>query len=370
MTHEGFENEDIKPEENPKPTQEELNAPLKAKLKDENLEDFGNKICKNCGSCFNKKLFFVIHEEACLAGDPLTCPRCHKGYASGHALFDHFEKNHLNPKNKTCNLCWEVFDSKAYRLHKDICSVPELQKYFECKPCQKKFKSHLDHRSHCQEEHNEEVKYICDHCDHNFVTMQRLSKHIYTLKNKKSCTKCGKEKYVDWKLEIHSKICLGDGKVDLKCPMCQKEMKTEFSLIEHVGIKHYKLKEVQCQDCGKAFPQPRALKLHRCRMRRYRKMRETRVKNAKIKAEAQIKAEIEGFESIQENYQNEGYEQPDLNEGDFEMSMHGAEYFVNYTCEQCFQNFDTEELLNSHRIEDHGQVTQAEEELSTGQSSS
>ena len=200
--------------------------------------------CDECGKLFSRiqhlnKHTDTVHEEK-IHGENLIrypCEACGKEFKRKYTLAEHVKSVHDDIRDWKCEICGKGFHKKVI-LQKHVKHVHEGQKYdqYTCETCGKVLSSVQSFSTH-KKIHLGIKDYKCDRekCDFAARTSKLLKLHIKT---------------------VHDKI------KDYNCDLCGKLFSTRSSLKNHIRIVHEGCKDYKCERCEKAFGTIQELKFH------------------------------------------------------------------------------------------------------------
>lgn len=202
---------------------------------------------------------------------PYRCPEigCDRKYGRRDKLITHIKRDHQKKRNYECDECHKQFYSKGNwkthcRIHREerefkcqlcdgaykqrsallshIKQVHEKIRNYQCAVCHKYFYKRSHWESHCHI-HGDERAFKCEHCDKAFKRKRTLRDHIRNVHEKTF--------YFRRKWKSHCRIH-GD-KREFECGHCDKAFKQKGGLHNHIKKVHEKIRNHQCDVCGKAF---------------------------------------------------------------------------------------------------------------------
>ncbi|XP_055707173.1 zinc finger and BTB domain-containing protein 17-like [Phlebotomus papatasi] len=159
------------------------------------------------------------------------CPICGKGFTQPSHAKTHLAV-HSTEKTVPCPQCPKKFANKP-RLYVHLLSHSNIN--LPCGICGKVFKSVLHYRRHLKR-HTSENKYECEKCGNKFKEKLILQRHI---------------------VRVH----INEETSKTQCPICNKVLKHEFSLKNHMAI-HSERTPFDCQYCSKSFQRKSYLTKH------------------------------------------------------------------------------------------------------------
>lgn len=180
------------------------------------------------------------------------CKICAKRYTQSSHLYRH-ELTHLSYKMYHCEECNISFSRRStqsrHMLHKHsklysersnetLKKVEIAAKSYDCKICEKSFKTYYDLRRHCAT-HDGRKPYECDICKKQFALKSYLYAHVLTHDNWKPypCDKCSKFYRRKSSLQRHVELS-HTGKKSSKCNICHKVYKCLKSYNTHMENHH------------------------------------------------------------------------------------------------------------------------------------
>ena len=176
-------------------------------------------VCDICGKVIGRKDNYTAHLRK-HTSIPLVCPQCGRQCASKASLREHIEVRHEN-------------------------------KRYECKECQKVFKSNSAFHLHKRRLHQGVVGHKCDICNQPFNERKQLRTHMNKHEGIRPycCEVCGSCFYSQKDLTAHGRVCIH--KETYSCSVCGKVFKWKASLLthrkSHQGVKY------QCEKCGNRY---------------------------------------------------------------------------------------------------------------------
>ena len=151
-----------------------------------------------------------------------VCEECSASLVDLGKFFQHVRVHHLYMEGKLCHICGKLFTYFTYlRRHLESHFVQ-----FRCGECDKTFRNEKALSVHVQGQHAQNRPHLCDICSMQFVTAERLKRH----------------------LKIHT------GEKPYKCGYCDMAFLTKSQLKGHTRI-HTGEKPYKCSKCGIGFAQ-------------------------------------------------------------------------------------------------------------------
>lgn len=207
-------------------------------------------VCEICGKSFASKPNLYTHKVIHREVKPHVCEICGRGFTQMPSLKDHM-RCHNNEK-LICHICgYDTLTMSAFRCHqrkhlknKDYgINAPKIgisrrnqyPKKKVCDICNKQFLTYQRLAVHMYV-HKGEKPYKCTLCDSRFVQVGQLNCHmrIHTGEKRYECSYCGKKFTINGNLQQHIKIHTGEK--PFSCGVCQKSFVTNSSLTKHKRV--------------------------------------------------------------------------------------------------------------------------------------
>ncbi|KAF2898673.1 hypothetical protein ILUMI_07507 [Ignelater luminosus] len=227
--------------------------------------------CEYCDQTFEKLRDFEKHniaEHYKTSNGDYECGSCQTLFNSALELDHHLRNSNCVQRLRLwcCNLCEKTFTTKgSLGTHKKI---HQGKKDYECKQCQKSFRTNSDLQRHINRTHTKMRYFNCTTCNKQFYDKTDLIRHI---------NRHGKERVV------------------YQCEMCTKRFYAPQAFATHKR-KHEKIIEhpYKCDYCPKSFKELKYLKRHQ---QKSCKSLSKEVENALANVETVIKEESFIFSS-------------------------------------------------------------------------
>ncbi|XP_013191511.1 gastrula zinc finger protein XlCGF57.1 [Amyelois transitella] len=218
-------------------------------------------ICETCGKGFYSKSDVKIHMRVHTGETPYICSECPMKFTQIGALLRH-KKRHNGEKTYTCPTCNKKFCTKEEL--KSHLQVHTSKKEFSCTLCNGMFKYHNNLRKHMRL-HAEPNSYVCNYCGRTFNVKGNLKIHISRQHSEKSgyCNVCSKSVS---NIEVH--MWRHTGQRPLKCELCTSSFFELKALNHHMNFKHKKVDKYKClvEGCLMAFPSRPMLDFHTAKL--------------------------------------------------------------------------------------------------------
>ena len=222
-------------------------------------------VCKLCSRSFIRYQSLFQHvqsqhpaavEGLQLDAEDITCKYCSRTFTRIESLYDHIQAKHAELKKEV--LAEE--DGVVTRTRRRRREGGNIA--FRCTTCTETF-AHLvayqEHSCHGKTAEPEQV-IRCIHCSLSFPSQQHLSSH-QTSAHQFSCDTCSKTFLHEAYLNVHKVIHSGPGRFN--CQECELSMEELEEYQKHIKT-HPKYSPYKCTGCGKAFPFPSLMVMHKC----------------------------------------------------------------------------------------------------------
>ncbi|XP_065360205.1 zinc finger protein 624 [Calliphora vicina] len=226
---------------------------------------------EGCERSFNRWHFFNKHqkEHKLAPGQSYKCDldNCERLYKNKSALNIHKRKFHnFGPELKThmCEVCGKVFKSSAVLNDHHYTHIDKTQLPYACEEegCTKRFSNKEKLKVH-KMRHAGIKNFSCPYCGMRKTTRNELKIHInyHTLERTWPCRFCPKVCNSAGNLKMHVKNMHERAK-DFACRFCERTFAKadtkKYHEMTHTGEKPH-----ECNECGRRFVQPAALRTHR-----------------------------------------------------------------------------------------------------------
>lgn len=226
------------------------------KIKELSLQKRDRYKCHQCGKNFNRSGALSTHIKTHSTVRLFHCAECGKSFKRSDHLNQHF-RSHENTNPLNCSECGKRFKhSGAVVSHMRSHIVIG---HFVCMECNREFKLHryliLHMQGHVQPEFIECGQF--DRVDPKYYNEYFVSQN---LKHEKFvCDECGKRFKNPGALRMHMTVHTSSR--PFECNMCGKTFKDMPHLDQHMQV-HTKCESLVCVECGKSFKNPRILATH------------------------------------------------------------------------------------------------------------
>ncbi|KAL4240680.1 hypothetical protein ACF0H5_001471 [Mactra antiquata] len=266
--------------------------------------------------------------EAMKDNEDFRCSICSNKFISKKFLLHHIILTH--GKHYLCKICNQKCNSKSgckahTRSHeKSATDVSSEENVYQCKTCQKCFRSQatLDRHDLTMHAEGEIQSYACDQCKKIFSSEHFLAKHKETVHFKQficshnNCRKCFPSKK---KLNSHMQSHVDR---NFMCNICGRMFNSKSNFLKHLSI-HDTERKHECGVCNKTFKTKDVLSKHK------RIHSETR----------QFCCDICGW----------GFNQS----GTLKKHMDSHYNIKRYECEICLKKFTNKSSLQNHRLQNN-----------------
>lgn len=135
---------------------------------------------------------------------------------------------------------------------------------FNCKECDKSFKTYNCLYAHRRRHQEKIAKYSCASCDRNFTSRSDMTNHLrtHTQEKKFACHVDGCSKVFIHKanLNVHIRSHNENG---FDCDICRKTLANSNALRVHLNKVHKAEKKYPCISCSMKFASPQLLNIHK-----------------------------------------------------------------------------------------------------------
>ena len=228
-------------------------------------EKIKNHKCSECQKSFTRKDQLSVHFKTYHKNErPYECTVCDKGFVSMYNMKLHQKTMHTDkPKTLKCDLCSKYF-SLEKQLKTHIKGVHQGIRNHSCDKCDKTYQTSSAMRYHKEMVHFGIKRHKCNDCEFGSTFPSDLQKHIKQVHLKIKSHKCGIcEKYFTRSdhLKMHY---AGMHSTKATCILCQKDLKSEFTLIQHIKRMHPNSDKLfQCDVCDNTYRTKRSLTVHK-----------------------------------------------------------------------------------------------------------
>ncbi|XP_057690845.1 oocyte zinc finger protein XlCOF7.1-like isoform X2 [Corythoichthys intestinalis] len=191
--------------------------------------------------------------KKCAGGEPFSCSRCDKKFATKEYLIIHTH-THTRGKPFICTFCGKAFTQKGslnihIRIHTGV-------KPFVCSLCDKRFSRKQSLTKHTRT-HTGEKRFVCSLCDESFCTKHQLNRHSWTHTGEKPffCSLCNKRFCAQQDLKRHMRTHTGEK--PFVCTFCGKKFTQQGHLTTHTRGRAF-----VCPFCDQRFCGKRELTRH------------------------------------------------------------------------------------------------------------
>lgn len=256
-----------------------------------------SRICRICKSNVGSNLLRKIHEQFFHDITGFDCTSCRFGFNRIEKLREHVLKIHEDMQIQRCEYCVSEFRDKRMLITHIVESHTSKIKKIErealdlllrpsnnanqCSYCNKKFTNEKLARLHEIRQHLASLEdnpgYTCKICNSSFSkrenglrharrmhrTYENESVRIETPKeNNFTCNECGKTFPNTRALISHSRNVHSTKELIFQCGVCDKRVKSFKALRDHIEALHEKTREFICDLCGKGHATKSRLRTH------------------------------------------------------------------------------------------------------------
>jgi len=127
---------------------------------DENTEF--NFRCNLCNVTFSDEEMLARHMKSKHTAKTNICKDCGKAYSTKGSLAQHVHHYHRHPNAYSCKVCGKTFNRKDFLVKHEKTHTNDRE--FQCKHCDKAFKTNASLSAHVNGSHNETRRFVCDYC--------------------------------------------------------------------------------------------------------------------------------------------------------------------------------------------------------------
>ncbi|CAB3258305.1 unnamed protein product [Arctia plantaginis] len=258
-----------------------------AHLKSKHSPTLGEYICPICKTIISSVDSFTAHYKRHTRR--YECIICHKRTTDLKVMEQHYYSNHeISLKKYTCNICGKISKShnpgvqcteceKSFRhragLMNHRLAVHEFQNAFPCTVCDKVFRWKTSLKRHLQKHEaknksNVPAEPFCTMCNISFSSicsyqrhMRNSLKHVTQDQLRFICDHCNRRFSDKTKLRDH--IEEKHLHKTYQCHICSKPSKNRVGLDQHIRNVHMgRPKNKMCHYCGRGFPTKMQLESH------------------------------------------------------------------------------------------------------------
>ena len=222
-------------------------------------------VCKLCSRSFIRYQSLFQHvqsqhpaavEGLQLDAEDITCKYCSRTFTRIESLYDHIQAKHSEQKREV-SAEEDGVVTKTRRRRREGGNTA-----FRCTTCGEMFAQLAAYQEHtCPGKSKDPEQMIrCIHCSLAFPSQQHLSSHQASA-HQFSCDICSKTFLHQAYLNVHKVIHSGPGR--FTCQECQLSMEELEEYQKHIKT-HPHYAPYKCGGCGKAFPFPSLMVMHKC----------------------------------------------------------------------------------------------------------
>ena len=224
--------------------------------------------CDNCTTSYESTFALMKHKKR-EHGIWFKCAICFLEFSEGIAYKHHKKRNH---PSFVCNFCGEAtFTKNQLNNHIEMKHLDDIQ----CPNCDMVFKTRSCLKNHIDRRHTIKEFKMCTICDYKTDSKSYMKNHFkrrHTDDTKKACQYCG---LVVKGLNQHLRLSKCGKEVKGKkwsCSQCENFFTLKSSLLNHIKIKHERIRDKHCPECNYATYSGFNLKLHAAKIHLGKKM--------------------------------------------------------------------------------------------------
>ena len=218
--------------------------------------------CKHCDKAYLIRNHLNVHVRIEHEELPHLCDVCNKSFTTKEGVKKHYFSVHEDKVTK-CNICDKTFSKvHTYLNHRNVHRKRTNSKVFQCKVCEKMFRSDDHLKIHEKRQHeNEEI--TCSDCGKSF-SLQYFQDHVRNVHQKLKSYKCHLcQNSFSQKSNLNSHVKLFHlGIKPHKCSICPSSFGGSGELKRHVSEIHFGIKRHKCNICRKGFKRKDGLVNH------------------------------------------------------------------------------------------------------------
>lgn len=219
--------------------------------------------CNQCGLKLKSKFFIMEHNKLAHTIDTpfkVLCAICGRTFKSETKLKNH-KQIHLN---KHCSLCEKQFKSRFFfenHMRRHIMKINTNKVVSKtCSFCEKSFNGSNALSLHVNKNHLQIKPYSCEMCEKQFYTIKHLVNHkmMHSLPSREECTFCDKRLKSRLHFIVHLRKHIGTK--PYKCVLCNEKFYSNGKKVSHMKEVHGG--KFICKVCQSVFVYKNELKSH------------------------------------------------------------------------------------------------------------
>ncbi|XP_047542697.1 uncharacterized protein LOC125075140 [Vanessa atalanta] len=312
--------------------------------------------CSFCGRKFHYKSLLDNHMYIHTDERPFKCDVCGKGFNSTYSLNTH-KYIHTDIKPFKCQFCdYACRDNSTLRKHHE--RHLGIRKHYQCKMCEKSYKTKRVLKAHIAETHldMEVKKKPCSHCGKMFKSNTTLNSHVKLVHEKIyscKCDICGVEISNKYNMAAHLTKHVHFKPFKCSYEGCTKKFKDKGTLKKH-SLIHYPDQQYVCTLCKKRFTRINRLNVHMKQHRAKEKSAVCDYCGTSFYSKNYLRSHIMKKHCVREQFQCDAcgfltYNKPSL-------VMHikyGHAFEKDRQCKICKKNFKMHKYLKLHYWNTH-----------------